>query len=147
LFIQRFIVNLATSLWIFTELFLGFKSVAITRNRGAGSSTGIVDEEIIVPPVQVNNRRTASTGGAPDLREGSPEMLVNILVEKYFISEEVAARFQSVGVAIFIRLSEDFITGVVMENGGTLFNAALVTAAKEDMVSRLEVRANADINL
>jgi hypothetical protein len=116
---------------------------AITRNRGASSSTGIVDEEIIVQSVQPKNkRRAASTGGTPVLREGSPEMLVNILVEKYFIPEEVAARFQSVEVAVFIRLSEDFITGAVMENGGTLFNAALVTAAKEDMASRLQVRAN-----
>jgi hypothetical protein len=119
---------------------------AVTRNRGASSSAGIVDEEIIAPIVQPKiRRRSAPVGGTPTLREGSPEMLVHILVEKYFISEEVAARFHNVGVAVFIRLSEDFITGVVTENNGSSFNAALVTAAKEDMASRLEGRANEDL--
>jgi hypothetical protein len=122
-------------------------SQAITRNRGSSSSTGIIDEEVVVPIAQakVSRRRSAPVNEPPILREGSPEMLVHILMERYFISEEVAARFNRVGVAVFLRLSEEFITGIVTENNGSLFNAALVAAAKEDMVSRLEGMADEDV--
>jgi hypothetical protein len=72
-------------------------------------------------------------------------MLVKMLVERYFISAEVAARFRNVGVAVFVRLEGDFITGVVTADNGSLFNAALVKAAKEDMASRLEGRANEEL--
>jgi hypothetical protein len=59
--------------------------------------------------------------------------LINELRTVYFIPDEVAARFEGMGVAVFIVAPEDLIREIVSENGGSARHAALVLCARGEI--------------
>lgn len=115
----------------------------ITRNRTSSSSehvSDIQDEEIVVPPAR--KKRSNPAARTPVMRTGSPEQLVQILMDVYYLSEVVTARLGVMGVAVFLRLGEDAIEEVVTSHGGTTIELAYLLAARDDMKSGLEEEAN-----
>jgi hypothetical protein len=67
-------------------------------------------------------------------RHQGPERLISELKTVYFIPDEVAARFEVMGVAIFIVAPEDLIREIVLEDGGSARQASMVLCARGEIL-------------
>jgi hypothetical protein len=64
------------------------------------------------------------------------------LIDNYYIPEEVAAWFTIMGVAVFLRIDEEAIAGLIRSDNGSSINVTMVLAARKDMARLLEEGSN-----
>jgi hypothetical protein len=114
-----------------------------TSNSGSSSSSSIGEENIA--GTRGRKRRSGIDDGLISRNQG-PEKLINELKTVYFIPDEVAARFEGMGVAVFIVAPEDLINEIVSETGGSARHAALVLCARGEiarLIGEAEVASGA----
>lgn len=116
---------------------------SMMSTRASNSSAGYAEIEeaeriaALAPPARTKKRAT-SLNAAVAQKAGSPGQLVKDLMDKYYIVEDIAAQFAIMGVAVFLHLGEEAISELIMSNGGSAINVAMVLAARKDMARLLE---------
>jgi hypothetical protein len=107
----------------------------MSGNRSTSNSASSSNSSRSEENVNGNRGRKRKSGVEDDLisRNQGPERLVNELKTVYFVPDEVAARFEEMGVAVFIVAPEDFIKETVLENGGLARHATIVLCARGEI--------------